>query len=156
MGWPGLLDQPEPQTNGLLSWPPMPQQENNVPAQVRQFGWLPQIAHPVNAPVGLVTPGNITNLESRPNVRNPDGSVSTVRSMSFGTDQGEVLVPTVSEDGRIMSEQEAMDTYQKTGRHLGIFQSPDHASAYARALHNAQDAFYQLQPPRRGQPGGSR
>lgn len=94
---------------------------------------------PPASPEGLKSPGNI-DIHNRPHVKNADGSISTVRSMSFGTDQGEVLVPTVSEDGRIMSDQEAVAQYQKTGRHLGIFDSPAHADAYAEALHRQQAA----------------
>ena len=86
---------------------------------------------------GLRAAGNI-NLLDRPRVQNPDGSVSTVRSISFGTDKGEVLVPTVSEDGRIMSDNEAINQYRSTGRHLGIFDSPSNADAYASALHDNQ------------------
>lgn len=86
-------------------------------------------------------PGNI-DLHRRPIVRNPDGTISTVRSMSFGTPDGEVLVPTVSEDGRIMTDDEAMGQFRQTGRHLGIFSAPEAATAYAQQLHSDQAREY--------------
>ena len=90
---------------------------------------------------GLVTPGNI-DLSKRPVVKNADGSISTVRSMSFEENGKEVLVPTVGEDGRIMSDQEAVDAYHKTGRHLGIFDTEKNATAYAERLHQDQAISY--------------
>jgi len=90
---------------------------------------------------GLLSPGNI-DLAKRPVVKNADGSISTVRSMSFNEDGREILVPTVSPDGRIMSEDEAIDLYHKTGQNLGMFDTPDNATAYAQTLHNQQAQMY--------------
>jgi hypothetical protein len=88
---------------------------------------------------GVVEPGNI-DLTTRPNVANADGSHSSVRSMSFQDEKGgpEILVPTVSEDGKIMSEDDAVNAYKQTGRHLGKFTNPDTANAYAQKLHEQQ------------------
>ncbi len=98
-----------------------------------------------DAPTGLRAKGNI-DLFSRPVVQNEDGSISTVRSLSFGTDEGEVLIPTVSEDGRIMGDEEAIQYYYDTGKHLGIFDTPEHATAFADQLHNQQEEFYKTKP----------
>ncbi len=86
---------------------------------------------------GMVEAGNL-DLNQRPQVKNPDGSVSTVRSMSIGVDDKEYLIPTVSEDGRLLTEKEAIEQFQKTGKHLGVFDSPESATAYAKQLHTDQ------------------
>lgn len=90
---------------------------------------------------GLVTPGNI-DLANRPQVKNKDGSISTVSSFSVNVDGKEVLLTPITEDGKLLSEKEAIDKYKKDGKHLGIFETPAAASAYAEQLHQAQDRYY--------------
>jgi hypothetical protein len=84
---------------------------------------------------GLITPGNI-DLQKQPIVKNPDGSSSTVRSLGVNIDGQEVLIPTVAHDGsRILSDEEAIQQYKRSGKHLGIFDTPKNSTAYAVQLH---------------------
>lgn len=92
---------------------------------------------PADSAQGVVEPGNI-DLTNRPRVKNPDGSISTVRSMGVNIDGKEVLLPTVSDDGRNLTKDEAIDQYKRTGKHLGVFSSPEASTAYAKQLHEDQ------------------
>lgn len=86
--------------------------------------------------------GNI-DLTNRPVVRNNDGSISTVRSMSFRDDKEnkEILVPTVV-NGKVVSDDEAIKHYYQTGEYLGKFDTVDEANNYAERLHEQQEAMY--------------
>ncbi len=90
-------------------------------------------------PQGMIAPGNI-DLSNRPVVHNPDGSISTVRSISFSDESGrEILIPTVRVGlDRVMTNDEAIAYYQQTGQFLGVFDNAKDADAYGVAVHNQQ------------------
>ncbi len=90
---------------------------------------------------GMIQTGNI-DIANRPTVKLPDGRIATVRSASFNIDGKEVLLPAVSKDGKLWTDQEAVDNYRKTGENLGVFNSPEAADRYAQALHEQQDEMY--------------
>jgi GH24 family phage-related lysozyme (muramidase) len=96
---------------------------------------------PTGTPAGLLEAGNI-DLTKRPQVKNADGTISTVRSMSIEEDGKEVLIPTVSPDGKILSDDDAVKLYRESGQHLGKFDNADDANKYAEDLHQAQERFY--------------
>ena len=89
---------------------------------------------------GMVESGNL-DINNRPIAENPDGTTSSVYSMSIGVDDKEYLIPRISEDGRMMSEDEAVATFTQTGNHLGVFDTSENATAYAIALHEQQAAL---------------
>jgi hypothetical protein len=86
-----------------------------------------------------IEPGNI-DLTQRPSHTNPDGSVSTVLTKSFNFDGREVLLPTIGPDGTPLSDQQAIDLYKQTGKHLGVFTNPASATAYAKIIHRQQES----------------
>lgn len=94
----------------------------------------------IKSDVVPVEQGNI-DLLNRPKVKNKDGSVSTVRSISVSIDGLEVLLPTVI-NGKVVSAKEAVQHYIKTGEHLGKFKTAKDANKYAKELHEQQEEYY--------------
>ena len=82
--------------------------------------------------------GNI-DLSNRPRVKNPDGSISTVRSMSYNEDGKEILIPTVSDEGNIMEDNEAIAYWKKKVQNLGVYDSVDAANKAAEWIHKDQE-----------------
>jgi hypothetical protein len=69
---------------------------------------------------GLIEPGNIKGKARKP--------------LAVNVDEEEVLIPTVTEDGKTLTAKEAVELYQKTGMHHGKFKSQDHSNKYASRL----------------------
>jgi hypothetical protein len=125
--------EPEPPSSLGALEEPTPREPEPL-TQRYNFSNLPDLEEPEARPA--FEQGNV-NLFNRPKVQNPDGTISTVRSMSFQDDDGrEVLVPTVSDDGRIMGDDEAIAQYRESGKHLGKFTDIDSANRYAETLHD--------------------
>jgi hypothetical protein len=102
---------------------------------------LPKPPKPAQKPKGYS--GNI-DLFNRPRFRQPDGSISTVRSMSVNINGKEILLPTIGiKNGRPaqLTDEEAIQQYNATGKHLGKFTTPEEATKMAEIIHN-QQAFY--------------
>jgi hypothetical protein len=89
---------------------------------------------------GQVEKGNI-DIFDRPRVTNKDGSVSTVRTISIGVDGKEVLIPTVV-GNKVLSDEDAIKEFERTGKHLGKFATPEAASSFAESLHKQQESLY--------------
>ena len=92
-------------------------------------------------PSNMMAQGNI-DLSNRPVVQNADGSISTVKTISIEEDGAEVLIPTISDDGKELSEDDAVALYRRTGRHFGKFATVEAANKYAEDLHNQQAKLY--------------
>lgn len=95
----------------------------------------PPLGTPTGPTPGLLERGNIA-LSVRPRARTP-GGIGTIYSTSRGIDGKEVLLPRISEEG-LMSEEDALQHYLETGEHLGMFETPEDASAYGARLSQAQ------------------
>ena len=87
-----------------------------------------------------LVPGNI-DLNNRIILWNGDGTYSTEISFSVEIDGLEVLLPLIV-DGKLVSEEEAIQHFFETGKHLGMFASVEECDAYAVELHLRQEAFY--------------
>lgn len=89
-----------------------------------------------------IRPGNI-DLEHRPIVHNPDGTISTLRTMGITVDGKYVNIPTISPDGKHWTPEEAIQHYKDTGQQLGVYATQAEADAAAQRLHEEQAKRYE-------------
>lgn len=101
-------------------------------------GLNPSAVYPSNL---LVEPGNI-DLTKRKVVHNPDGTISTEQSIGIGTPKGEAIIPTIDPTGHKMDNQTAVDLYQISGQHMGIYKTPQAADVAATQIHEQQAQRY--------------
>ena len=82
--------------------------------------------------------GNI-DIKKKPRIKNKDGSVSTLKSISFKNEKTgkETLIPSIVE-GKELSPENAIQHYYKTGEHLGEFDTIEEATNEAKRLSDLQ------------------
>lgn len=88
---------------------------------------------------GLVARGNV-DIAHRLSVPTPGmpGYRSTVRSITVTDNQGRAYVLPTVVNGRVVSNEEAVKHWQRTGQHLGVFKTEAQANAYSESLHREQ------------------
>lgn len=65
-----------------------------------------------------------------------------MRSISVTDEQGRViLLPTVV-GNRVVSNNQAIQHWRRTGQNLGVFRNEQLADSYARMLHDQQARYY--------------
>ncbi len=111
----------------------------------------PPLGTPVGPTPGLVQRGNIP-LSVRPRVP-VNGGTGTIYSMGVGFDEGEHLIPRISQAGVLMTPEGAIEEFLRTGQHLGIFETPAASTAYGQRLSAAQAARPPLTPEQARQRG---
>ncbi len=86
------------------------------------------------------------NLSGRPIVPLEEGGFGTVKSISIGVGDKEVLIPTIY-DGKEHTDEEAIERYKKTGKSLGVFDSVEEADKAAKDISDKQGVDYNLSDP---------
>ncbi len=94
-----------------------------------QTQFMPIAATPENTN-GMISAGTI-DLLTKP-------SSASVHTTTINQDGHEYLVPMVSDDGKVLTNDEAIATFRQTGKHLGVFNSPEAANSYASVLQKQQ------------------
>lgn len=86
---------------------------------------------------GLLTPGTIN--PTVPRVADAQSGPTAMRAIVTQDKDGHsVVIPTVSAQGKALSDEEALALYRRTGDHLGVFATPQAATAYANTLQARQ------------------
>jgi hypothetical protein len=90
-------------------------------------------------PKGLKRKGNLSPSNFIAEVKNDDGSTSTIRTIGVNFGDGETVIPTVHPDGYIMSDDESIERYKETGESFGTFDTVESAKMYSEQLHKEHE-----------------
>lgn len=93
--------------------------------------------------------GNIDLNNRKLHVWDGGKGYSSLESMTVEFDGKHVLIPKISGDGRLLSDDQAIQEYRRTGQNLGAFDSDREATKAAIDLERRQQAFFENGPGRK-------
>lgn len=86
------------------------------------------------------------DITKRPFVYQPGGGYATVNSMGANVDGKEVLMPLVSDDGVMMTPDEAIGVYRMTGKHMGTYPDIPTSNWAGERIHENQESYAPPKP----------
>ncbi len=119
---------------------PQPQPQTPAPSQQEMSYEVPFIGASDNMISLAPQPTSVGNMDASEVtvVTNEDGSVSNSPLVLLTTERGVVLIPALSPDGSVLDADAAVQQYEQTGQHFGVFSSEEDASAYADMMSQQQ------------------
>ncbi len=126
--------------NGAPAPPPKPESLGGAAKDLVSAGNIDLFNTPV-LPQGPAIQRNMnpqTAQEWRDHL-NPPEPVREYPTTQISDGQGHKLIPKAAADGsRVLSDEEAVAQYEQTGKHLGVFKTPEAATTYAKKLSKEQ------------------
>ncbi len=111
------------------------------------FDWKDKLQKEVGNVGNPVEAGNLDPYHRKIYKYPNDQEYGTTYSMSFEDEDGSnVLIPQIV-DGQMLTKEQAIEHYRKTGEHFGKFKTWQEADKYAEALHNSQDTYLRQTRP---------
>jgi hypothetical protein len=119
-----------------------PSDPSSYAAQLGGSGWPGQLAPATDElyrrPVRL-QPDPVTASHQV----GPPTEYGTARSLSNGTDRGEIVVPQIV-NGFLLTPHDAWDYAMRTGRNFGTFSTPELADPAAQRIHELQQDYFTM------------
>jgi hypothetical protein len=111
------------------------------------FDWKEKLQKEVGNIGNPVEIGNLDPYHRKIYKHPNDNGYGTTYSMSFEDENKlNVLIPQIV-DGKMLTKEQAIEHYKKTGESFGKFKTWQDADKYAEALHNSQDTYLRQTQP---------
>lgn len=79
-------------------------------------------------------PANIPDFAKYPVIKGAGGQLMPRTMVVPDGKGGGTVIPIIAPNGQVLSQQDAVANFHKTGKHLGSFKNMDAANAYAQSI----------------------